>query len=841
MLLWALVLAAGCAELRLPAIDPTGRRIFSSTHTTTAVEWPHALAHSDPAFEQPPPIPDCPPAATDQEAVVIAPPAGGHAAPFGQHLLPLDADAAVTLTPTRLVAVVGSEVVLVGGVCGGDGYYRIGEPVEWLLTQESVGTFVQVEPERHSIFPWHGAGRPEKISHNYAVGRTLQQPRQLNRGSADPRDDLSLEAGQTWITISSANEGTSHVMLVAPGVPTWQYRQQTASIHWIDAQWIFPQPAFGTVESPPALATRVTRLTTGQPVPRWLVRYSIAGGAPAGLDDASSQVVERATDLSGHAAVTVVPQGAPAGTTQIQVQLIRPGLAPGDPQRLVVAEAMTSVTWSSASLAVRLTGPSQAEVGQEVTYRAEVANLGTVPADETLLVASLPLGMEWLGSQPPGQVFHPRLQWPLGTLAPNETRVVDMTFQARQAVLAQLCLTAQSGSVSSRQECIETRIVERPVAITIAGPDRAEVNQRVRYLIRITNQSTQPLNNLLIRDQFDPGLQHAQATGSVERDLPALPPGATEEFPIAFTVTQAGQLCHRVQVLDAQGTTLASAESCLSALAAVRRELQLTLPGPSRLQVGAQVTVPVQLTNSSEVPLTNIQLVARYPGDLQLVAASSGAQSAEGQVQWVLPRLDPGQSASLEATFQGLYVTPQACVQLAAQSAEGTQAEAQHCVEVIGAPPVLETSPSGQTPPSGDVSGTEGQPMPEGPPAASPPGMARLDIVWLSRGSPARVGDPVELVLVVQSDRPESDVRITFELPEGLELVRVSGPVGAARQENGTIRMVPLEQVRRDEQLRFLVAVRASRRGPQVAEVRVTSRTVTQPVTRQLTVDVLDP
>ena len=36
------------------------------------------------------------------------------------------------------------EVVLLSGICGDKGYLQVGEPLEWMLTPESVGTFIQV-------------------------------------------------------------------------------------------------------------------------------------------------------------------------------------------------------------------------------------------------------------------------------------------------------------------------------------------------------------------------------------------------------------------------------------------------------------------------------------------------------------------------------------------------------------------------------------------------------------------------------------------------------------------------------------------------------------------------
>ena len=42
------------------------------------------------------------------------------------------------LTPTRIVAPVGGEVILLAGVCGKDEYLVTNEPIEWMLSPKSV-------------------------------------------------------------------------------------------------------------------------------------------------------------------------------------------------------------------------------------------------------------------------------------------------------------------------------------------------------------------------------------------------------------------------------------------------------------------------------------------------------------------------------------------------------------------------------------------------------------------------------------------------------------------------------------------------------------------------------
>ena len=48
------------------------------------------------------------------------------------------------MTPARIVAPVGAEVVVLAGICGNDGYYAMNQPLEWILSNDSVGQFIEV-------------------------------------------------------------------------------------------------------------------------------------------------------------------------------------------------------------------------------------------------------------------------------------------------------------------------------------------------------------------------------------------------------------------------------------------------------------------------------------------------------------------------------------------------------------------------------------------------------------------------------------------------------------------------------------------------------------------------
>ncbi|MHC4180368.1 MAG: hypothetical protein ACYSWU_22930, partial [Planctomycetota bacterium] len=274
---------SGCAYLRVPRIDPTGEHVFAE-----------------------PPI-----VTTPQYRAEPGPPAPGD-------------DVEVILSPQVTVAPVGSEVVLVAGVLGPDGYLRTNRRLEWSLAPGGVGSFVAVGKNGPVDLLLGDFTRPKKIDNTFAVGSTSRKYLQLDRGTPTTEDDICVLRGQGWITLCSPIEGTSHVVVLAPEVHGWESRTRTAKVHWVDAQWRFPPPAINPAGTRHVFTTTVMHQTDQSPCTGWLVRYEIVDGPAAGFAPDGAATVEVATDAAGQANVEIFQNEVGPGTNRVNIQIIRP-------------------------------------------------------------------------------------------------------------------------------------------------------------------------------------------------------------------------------------------------------------------------------------------------------------------------------------------------------------------------------------------------------------------------------------------------------------------------------------------------------------------------------------
>jgi uncharacterized repeat protein (TIGR01451 family) len=363
----------------------------------------------------------------------------------------------------------------------------------------------------------------------------------------------------------------------------WPCRKQSATIHWVDAQWSFPAPAIDTAGTRRTLTTTVARHTDQSPREGWLVRYSLVDGPPAGFAPDGSQTVEVQTDPLGQASVEVFQSKPAAGTNQIAIQVIRPEgpyAADGQPQkRLPVGTGCVLQTWSAGDLAVRNSGPAAAGVGGVAAYRIEVSNPGDLPINDVVVTEKEPAGMTYVRGTPSPERSGGTIRWRLGSLAAGQAQTLEVEFRADREGTAELCAEAAAANGLSARQCVTTSVTKPTVTVTqapkievrISGPDRAAVGDDVTFALTISNRGQAPATGLIIKDTFDAGLQHSQPGRTIERELGQLGPWESKEIGIEFRVTQSGRLCHTVRISDAGGVR-ATASACVEAAEPPRAE-----------------------------------------------------------------------------------------------------------------------------------------------------------------------------------------------------------------------------------------------------------------------------
>lgn len=599
---WAVVVLAvfiaGCQTLSLPAIDTTGNRIFDFNRS---LQWvnPHdpnnGYPSTAPAFQQPPTPPAC---VQTGEKKLCQGCLNGKGCFFGKKKAEEEMRGRcgeLLITPNRLVAPVGGEVVILAGICGKDDNLVTNEAIEWMLSPDSVGQIVEVgddaKGKRSSSF-WKTTSVPkvEKLGVDFARGRTSQEPGVITKGTADQSDDLPIRKGQTWASLTSPSEGITKVTVLAPDSDVWNKRRQTATIYWIDASWNFPQPVAVSGDEPVTLDTKVLRSDNFKPAKGWIVRYRTLNPEFAKFVSASA-AQPGAVTLVDTIDATVGDQGiasatmkrldstdvgysvAKNGTAIVEVEIIRPEQATEDMPPLSLARANTSVTWSAPELVLNAMGPDVLAPGQQSQYVMKVYNIGSMAADNVTLAATIPNSLLRVDSTSlaPSQQTNQSLIWNnIGRLPARSEITIAINVTAVSTGNAKVMFDLSASPNIKQQKTVDTNVEGEAVSVTLApqgGSTSIAAGSEVTFDCMVINRGNRPLNDVVVSLQSTSGLVHSGTRlTTVERNLQNIGPGAQIPLSPVFLVLSPGE--HRLTAtVTSMGSVVATVTASVQGVA----------------------------------------------------------------------------------------------------------------------------------------------------------------------------------------------------------------------------------------------------------------------------------
>lgn len=691
-LMTALAIVAGCAQVRLPRIDPLGRSIFlpnnstnivtpANSNPTPGIIVPGAVAggtpviqtpgvpnpqlpqnipvQSGPAFTQPPAVPACPNGNCGARLGTPHIQPGGslisHHTPLRNRLNQKKRGTLIT-TPAKIVAPVGSEVVVLAGICGGDGYFITNQPLEWMLSQDSAGQLVEVGGMEHSMFNRLVPPSSRKFTGDYAWGRTGLKEKLLTRGTDTRVDDLKVARGQTYVTLTSGSEGTSYLTTVAPRTDAWPERKSITRIHWVDGMWSIPAPSSASAGTVHPMNTVVTRSSDGTGVEGWKVKYQIVGGVPAEFGPNGTQTAEVVTNTLGRAPVDIrQPAGkAVVGPTQVRVEVVRPGY--GGSREISVESGITTVNWSAPALTIRAIGPRTAGVNQPFNYRIEVTNPGDqVARGVRVSTSDIVDSVEYISSSPKPAQYGDRFEWELGDIQPGvQPRVIDIQMRSSEKGPRQLCFEVASDSDQLKTEtCAETTIAVPCIGLEIQGPTQGKTGDQLDFNFNITNQCDRPLENVQIQVQYDQallaeGVPNPVRLNPIERILP----GETINLPpLSFRALRGGTHCFNMDIRTSAGDT-SRARRCVEIENVTDSRVQIDMQGERVVRLGDQTLVKMVVTNVGNVPLDDVTLLNSFSRSLTPAQRTALPQTWIGDdMAFSLGRLEPGQSQTVEVRY----------------------------------------------------------------------------------------------------------------------------------------------------------------------------------------------
>lgn len=181
---------------------------------------------------------------------------------------------------------------------------------------------------------------------------------------------------------------------------------------------------------------------------------------------------------------------------------------------LEVSDSCTTVVRQPA-LSVTKTGPDVRYVGRTVEYQITVTNTGDGEARDTVLTDALPSGTSFVSATDGGQMSGGSVTWNLGTLAPGQSRSVNMTVKPssrgtiHNTAMARAYCAEGSGEVTTEIKGIPAILIE---VVDIEDP--IEVGTQTTYVITVTNQGSAEGTNIVVEAIVPPEQAYVSSDGA---------------------------------------------------------------------------------------------------------------------------------------------------------------------------------------------------------------------------------------------------------------------------------------------------------------------------------------
>jgi len=162
------------------------------------------------------------------------------------------------------------------------------------------------------------------------------------------------------------------------------------------------------------------------------------------------------------------------------------------------------------------TSPKRQYLGRQLAYEITIINEGDGPAKNTIIEDTIPAGVTSIEATAGAKLSGTKLVWELGTLTPNDSRKVGVSYMptkagtlTNSATATAYCAEAVTASTSTSVAGIAAIHLE-----VVDLEDPIEVGSSTTYVITVMNQGTAPDTNIRIVCALEDKVQYISSAGA---------------------------------------------------------------------------------------------------------------------------------------------------------------------------------------------------------------------------------------------------------------------------------------------------------------------------------------
>jgi uncharacterized repeat protein (TIGR01451 family) len=188
---------------------------------------------------------------------------------------------------------------------------------------------------------------------------------------------------------------------------------------------------------------------------------------------------------------------------------------------LTAESESTMTTVRQPILVVTKSGPQRQFLGRSLSYEITILNKGDGPARDTIIEDVIPPGVTDVEATSGAQSSGSRLIWQLGTLEPNVSKTVRVSYMPTKEgeIMASASATAYCAeTVTASAKTIITGIAAARLEV-IDQLDPVEVGDTTTYIVSVTNQGSAADTNIRIVCSLDDNIQYVSSAGATAGSL----------------------------------------------------------------------------------------------------------------------------------------------------------------------------------------------------------------------------------------------------------------------------------------------------------------------------------
>ena len=444
----------------------------------------------------------------------------------------------------------------------------------------------------------------------------------------------------------------------------------------------------------------------------------------------------------------------------------------------------------TAAVSLEWVKKSEFNVGQECRVELVVKNPGSAPVQNVIVDVAIQSPVRLTSANPEPVDHRDHLTWNFPTLAAeSEQRIALTMIPARRGELGLQAQVHVLGTATA-----SFHIEEPLLKITLKGPGEVLLGDSAAQTVVVSNPGTGAAHDVKISARLSGGLEHPRGNREdIEMEIGSLTPGESRTIRLPLTGVKPGP-----QTVSVTATCSADLSPvATTTIKVIAPSLTLSADGPGLRYKGRHAKFTAKVVNDGSVANNNVRIVQQVSDGFQFVSADHGGKfdAAEKTVTWFLGRLEPEQSIQVacELTTTGLGDFTQ---QISAVSDAGAWSEASVVTRIDGTPSLTME-------------------------------VADLD-------DPVEVGVETAYEIRVKNEGSiaASNVIVSCELPEGVELLSAKGPTDA-RAERRTLIFKPVAHLAPAQEAVFRVSVKGLEDGQHRIQARVSSDSLDEPLLKE--------